>query len=138
MIAWVQVDENRARVRVTFGPSGALGNSRCWLMRVPRKRRPIDVWNVRNAVVLRGQGETIMIRPKYVRFFDEFGIEDVPAVGGKDRSLGEMFQKLSDQGVRVPDGFAITADAYRYVLQESGAVAALHEALDDLVPSDVT
>ena len=79
-----------------------------------------------------------MIRPKYVRFFDEFGIEDVPSVGGKNASLGEMFQKLSDQGVRVPDGFAITADAYRYVLQESGAVAALHEALDDLVPSDVT
>jgi pyruvate,water dikinase len=79
-----------------------------------------------------------MSRPKYVRFFDEFGIEDVPLVGGKNASLGEMFQKLSDQGVRVPNGFAITADAYRYVLEESGAVAALHEALDDLVPSDLT
>ncbi|MGD0055381.1 MAG: phosphoenolpyruvate synthase [Acidimicrobiales bacterium] len=73
----------------------------------------------------------------YVRFFDEFGIEDVPSVGGKNASLGEMYQKLSGQGVRVPNGFAITADAYRYMLKESGAVAALHEVLDDLVADDV-
>jgi pyruvate,water dikinase len=79
-----------------------------------------------------------MSKPTYVRFFEEFGIEDVALVGGKNASLGEMFQKLSDQGVRVPNGFAITADAYRYMLEESGAVVALHEALDDLVPSDVT
>ena len=46
----------------------------------------------------------------YVRFFEEFGIDDVPLVGGKNASLGEMFQKLSGQGVRVPHGFAITAD----------------------------
>ena len=78
-----------------------------------------------------------MNKPTYVRFFDEFGIDDVALVGGKNASLGEMFQKLSDQGVRVPNGFAITADAYRYMLEESGAVVALHEALDDLVPSDV-
>jgi pyruvate,water dikinase len=48
-----------------------------------------------------------------------------------------MYQKLSTQGVRVPNGFAITADAYRYLLEGSGAVAALHEALDGLVASDV-
>jgi len=73
----------------------------------------------------------------YVRFFEEFGIEDVPSVGGKNASLGEMYQKLSEQGVRVPHGFAITADAYRYMLQESGAVAQLHEVLDGLVADDV-
>jgi len=78
-----------------------------------------------------------MSKSKYVRFFDEFGIEDVPSVGGKNASLGEMYQKLSTQGVRVPNGFAITADAYRYLLEGSGAVAALHEALDGLVASDV-
>ena len=70
-------------------------------------------------------------------FFNEFGIEDVPSVGGKNASLGEMYQKLSDQGVRVPNGFAITADAYRYALEQTGAVKLLHETLDDLVPSDV-
>jgi pyruvate,water dikinase len=73
----------------------------------------------------------------YVKFFEEFGIEDVPVVGGKNASLGEMYQKLSDKGVRVPNGFATTADAYRYVLDQTGAVKLLHEALDDLDPSDV-
>ena len=74
---------------------------------------------------------------KYVMFFEEFGIEDVPIVGGKNASLGEMYQKLSDQGVRVPNGFATTADAYRYALEQTGAVKLLHDVLDDLEPSDV-
>jgi pyruvate,water dikinase len=74
----------------------------------------------------------------YVKFFEEFGIDDVPVVGGKNASLGEMYQKLSDKGVRVPNGFATTADAYRYALDQTGAVKLLHEALDDLDPSDVT
>ncbi len=74
----------------------------------------------------------------YVRFFEEFGIEDVPLVGGKNASLGEMFQKLSDQGVRVPHGFAITAEAYRYMLDKAGAWDRLHAELDELDPADVT
>ncbi len=78
-----------------------------------------------------------MNSPIYVKFFDEFGIEDVPSVGGKNASLGEMYQKLSDQGVRVPNGYAITADAYRYILEQTGAVKLLHDVLDDLDPSDV-
>ena len=73
----------------------------------------------------------------YVRFFEEFGIDDVPLVGGKNASLGEMFQKLSGQGVRVPHGFAITAAAYRYMLDEAGAWDRLHAELDDLDPADV-
>ncbi len=68
----------------------------------------------------------------YVRFFEDFGIEDVPLVGGKNASLGEMFQKLSEQGVRVPHGFAITAAAYRHMLDEAGAWERLHAELDDL------
>ncbi len=79
-----------------------------------------------------------MKSPSYIRFFEEFGIDDVASVGGKNASLGEMYQKLSDQGVRVPNGFATTADAYRYTLEQTGAVKLLHEALDDLDPSDVT
>ena len=73
----------------------------------------------------------------YVRFFEEFGIDDVPLVGGKNASLGEMFQKLSGQGVRVPHGFAITAEAYRYMLDETGAWERLHAELDELDPADV-
>ena len=73
----------------------------------------------------------------YVRFFEEFGIDDVPLVGGKNASLGEMFQKLSAQGVRVPHGFAITAQAYRYMLDKAGAWDRLHAELDELDPADV-
>jgi pyruvate,water dikinase len=73
----------------------------------------------------------------YVRFFEEFGIDDVPLVGGKNASLGEMFQKLSGQGIRVPHGFAITAQAYRYMLDKAGAWDRLHAELDELDPADV-
>lgn len=80
----------------------------------------------------------VMSKLRYVRFFEEFGIEDVPLVGGKNASLGEMYRKLSAAGVRVPDGFAITADAYRYMLDQAGAWKGLHDALDGLDPADVT
>ncbi|WP_308206754.1 phosphoenolpyruvate synthase [Mycolicibacterium fluoranthenivorans] len=58
-------------------------------------------------------------------------------VGGKNASLGEMFQKLSSRGVRVPHGFAITAAAYRYMLDQAGAWERLHAELDGLDPADV-
>ncbi|GJP05420.1 phosphoenolpyruvate synthase [Mycobacterium marinum] len=80
----------------------------------------------------------VMSSFSYVRFFEEFGIEDVPLVGGKNASLGEMFQKLSQQGVRVPHGFATTADAYKHILDRAGAWDALHAELDDLDADDVT
>ena len=73
----------------------------------------------------------------YVRFFEEIGIEDVPLVGGKNASLGEMFQKLSSQNVRIPHGFAITAAAYRHMLDKAGAWDRLHAELDDIDPADV-
>ncbi|MCV7444393.1 phosphoenolpyruvate synthase [Mycobacterium paraense] len=74
----------------------------------------------------------------YIRFFEEIGIGDVPVVGGKNASLGEMYQKLSGQGIRVPHGFATTAQAYRHLLNRAGAWDALHAELDDLDPDDVT
>jgi hypothetical protein len=55
-------------------------------------------------------------RPCFIKRLDEISIEDVPSVGGKTASLGEMFRELSPQGVKVPDGFAITAEAYRSFL----------------------
>ncbi|QZA17820.1 phosphoenolpyruvate synthase [Mycobacterium malmoense] len=73
----------------------------------------------------------------YVRFFEELGVHDVPLVGGKNASLGELYRKLSPAGVRVPNGFAVTADAYRHTLDAAGAWGALHAALDDLDPADV-
>lgn len=73
----------------------------------------------------------------FVRFFADIGIDDVPLVGGKNASLGEMVRELSPKGVRVPDGFAITAGAYRAMLDQAGAIPELHRALDGLRPDDV-
>jgi len=70
----------------------------------------------------------------YVKWFSEIGIKDVPEVGGKNASLGEMYRNLTDEGVRVPNGFAITASAYHYVLDENDAWKKLHAALDGLAP----
>ena len=46
---------------------------------------------------------------KYIRRFSEIGIEDIPLVGGKNASLGEMYQQLTSRGVKIPNGFAVTA-----------------------------
>jgi pyruvate,water dikinase len=75
---------------------------------------------------------------KYIRFFNELGIEDVALVGGKNASLGEMYRELTPQGVKVPNGYAITAEAYRYLLDKANAWDALHHALDSIDPSNVT
>ncbi|MBS0421228.1 MAG: phosphoenolpyruvate synthase [Proteobacteria bacterium] len=74
---------------------------------------------------------------RYIRFFSEIGMEDVPTVGGKNASLGEMYRNLSSQGVRVPNGFAITADAYRYILDQSGSWPLLRQALEGLRADDM-
>jgi pyruvate,water dikinase len=51
-------------------------------------------------------------RNRYVRWFETLSSKDVPLVGGKNASLGEMIRSLKKEGVRVPDGFATTAEAY--------------------------
>ncbi len=75
---------------------------------------------------------------RYIRFFKDIRIEDIPLVGGKNASLGEMYRELSPYGVKVPNGFAITGEAYRYLLDQAGAWPALHAALDGLDPTNVT
>jgi len=72
-----------------------------------------------------------------ILWFEEIGIEDVPMVGGKNASLGEMYQKLTSQGVAVPHGFAITAYAYQYLLKEAGIGDAISEALEGLDTHDL-
>lgn len=74
---------------------------------------------------------------RFIRFLDELGMEDVPAVGGKNASLGEMYRDLRPRGILVPNGFAITSEAYRLILEEAGAATRLHDILDDLDPSSV-
>ena len=69
---------------------------------------------------------------KYIRFFKEIGVNDVALVGGKTSSLGEMYRELTPQGVKVPNGFAITAAAYRYVLDKANVWNALHKSLEGI------
>jgi pyruvate,water dikinase len=75
--------------------------------------------------------------PRYIRFFSQIGIEDVPLVGGKNASLGEMYRELTAKGIRVPNGFAVTAEAYRHALDQAGAWPALKEALNGLDAENV-
>jgi len=55
--------------------------------------------------------------PRFIRWFEEISIADVPLVGGKNASLGEMVRELGGKGVKVPPGFAITADAYSALIE---------------------
>jgi pyruvate,water dikinase len=64
--------------------------------------------------------------------FAEFDIGDINKVGGKNASLGEMIQKLTARGIRVPNGFATTVDAYWHYLEENGIKGELEEAMDQL------
>jgi len=74
----------------------------------------------------------------FILWFDEIGIEDVPLVGGKNASLGEMIRELKDKGVNVPNGFAITANAYKYLLKKAGIEDDIRKILSDLDTHDVT
>ena len=67
-----------------------------------------------------------------VLWFDELGIKDVPLVGGKNASLGEMYQKLTPKGVNIPNGYAITAYAYHYLLEHAGIKDDIKRILSDL------
>jgi len=69
---------------------------------------------------------------EFILWFNEIGIEDIPLVGGKNASLGEMYRILTKKGVRVPNGFAITAYAYQYIIEKSGALPKLKAALRGL------
>jgi len=73
----------------------------------------------------------------YVIPFQALGIADIPEVGGKNASLGEMISNLSSSGVNVPGGFATTAQAYRDFLANDGLDKRIEEALSKLNVYDV-
>ncbi|MGE5501785.1 MAG: PEP/pyruvate-binding domain-containing protein, partial [Ignavibacteriales bacterium] len=73
----------------------------------------------------------------YVRWFEEIGLSDLALVGGKNASLGELYSTLKSANVRVPNGFAVTAEAYRDALTQAGAWDELHRLLDTLDVTDV-
>ena len=71
-----------------------------------------------------------------VLWFDEVGIADIPLVGGKNASLGEMIRQLTPKGINVPNGFATTAYAYRYFIKSAGLEAKLRSLFADLDVED--
>jgi pyruvate,water dikinase len=73
----------------------------------------------------------------YIRWFTDIGAGDVPTVGGKNASLGEMYRELAGAGVRVPNGFAITAAAYRDFLNASGVGGTIASLTRDLQSADL-
>jgi len=74
---------------------------------------------------------------RFILWFNEIGIGDVPLVGGKNASLGEMYQQLTSKGVNIPGGFAITAYAYRYLIKEAHIEDAIKDALAGLNTHDM-
>ena len=78
-----------------------------------------------------------MVTSNYIRWFNDLSGHDVASVGGKTASLGELSSAFSGKGIRVPPGFAITAQAYRDALTTAGAWEPLHRLLDGLDTSDI-
>jgi pyruvate,water dikinase len=76
-------------------------------------------------------------KEKLILWFDEINIEDVDLVGGKNASLGEMYQKVTGKGINIPWGFAVTAYAYRYLIKEAGIEEAIKDALEGLDTHDM-
>jgi pyruvate,water dikinase len=76
-------------------------------------------------------------KKEFILWFDELGIEDVPLVGGKNASLGEMYINLTKKGVKVPNGFAVTSYAYRYFLKKAAIEKKIKEILSDLNTHDM-
>ncbi|HJW34860.1 MAG TPA: phosphoenolpyruvate synthase [Holophagaceae bacterium] len=73
---------------------------------------------------------------RYVRRYSELGLKDLPEVGGKNASLGELVQALAPQGVRIPEGFALTAAAYRTFVADNGLEPIIRENLAKVRPGD--
>ncbi|MGQ0657443.1 MAG: phosphoenolpyruvate synthase [Chromatiales bacterium] len=73
----------------------------------------------------------------YTIALDQLGMRDVARVGGKNASLGEMIRALTSAGVRVPEGFATTADAFREFLARDGLAERIHRLLDSLDVDDL-
>jgi pyruvate,water dikinase len=74
---------------------------------------------------------------KFTLRFNEIRIEDVPSVGGKNASLGEMYQDLTSKGVKIPNGFATTSEAYWHFLNSAGILDKLKDTMSGLNKADV-
>ncbi|MCX6797690.1 MAG: phosphoenolpyruvate synthase [Candidatus Falkowbacteria bacterium] len=78
-----------------------------------------------------------MPKNEFIKFFSELNIKDVPRVGGKNASLGEMYGHLSAKGIKIPNGFATTAAAYNYFLESTGLKKKIKDILKGLDTKDM-
>lgn len=78
-----------------------------------------------------------MADKKLVVWLNEVGMEDVELVGGKNASLGEMIKGLSSIGIKIPMGYVVTAEAYRYFVRYNNLEDNIKEALNGLDPNDI-
>ncbi|MCL6507774.1 MAG: phosphoenolpyruvate synthase [Bryobacteraceae bacterium] len=78
-----------------------------------------------------------MTTSRFIRWFGEIGVADVSLVGGKNASLGEMYRELTPRGINIPNGFAVTAEAYRDVLQVGGLAETIRQILSGLDTRDL-
>jgi len=76
-------------------------------------------------------------KSKYIRWFEETTIDDIPLVGGKNASLGEMYRELTSKGIRIPNGFSVTSEAYWHTLKTGGILEKLKKTMEGLDTADV-
>ena len=74
---------------------------------------------------------------RYILWFKEINIKDVPIVGGKNASLGEMYRNLSKKGINIPNGFAISAQSYFYFLEKGKIKKRIQEILSEFNPKSI-
>ena len=77
------------------------------------------------------------MKKEYILWFKDLTSKNVPEVGGKNASLGEMYSKLSKKGVNVPNGFALTSQAYWYFIKENNLEEKLKALLQGLNTKDI-
>jgi len=73
-----------------------------------------------------------------ILWFNQIGIKDIPVVGGKNASLGEMLRNLTPKGINIPDGFAVTAEAYKYFIRSNDLWTPIQKILSELDKSNVS
>ena len=73
----------------------------------------------------------------FIAWFSNLSIEDIPLVGGKNAALGEMVSNLSEMGIKVPNGFAVTAEAYNFFLEKAQLKDKIRKILSDLDTSNI-
>ena len=74
---------------------------------------------------------------EFILWFDQTDIDDISLVGGKNASLGEMHRNLTQKKVKVPNGFSVTAETYRYFLKEANIEEEIKQILSDLNTSNI-